>query len=517
MLQHISTNSSVHQKLYRFLFALVIIALFASYGDLGSKAYTLRPDDETRSIFVSTEGSDDSLGTFESPLKTIQRAIDLANPGTTVFIRGGIYYEKLEFNTEGSLLGGYITLRPYANETVTLDGSKTDGSDMIFVLGKSYIKILDITIANNVNTYSTGIHLRDGASHILISGIDMYNISTSNPLGSSERGEANPIISLSSYWDKPNKDITIIDNHIHDNHVGRSEAITITQNTDGFIIKNNLIHDISNIGIDVAGHYGHFHGNSSYNQARNGIISGNVIYNCHSSYGEGAASGIYVDGGRDVVVSDNTVYSNDYGISVSCESTGNFASNIIITDNTVYDNDKSGITVGGNEHIGKVINSKILGNVVFSNNKSEKSYHGELTINYTEDSIDILNNIFYQTSGIFTDTDMYSPVIQYRYNNPKINMDHNIYLYDTSSDNLVFWVGNDKVIGLNSFRKITGFDLGSVSSLPTFELSHHSKLYYTPNNYFVDLYKSLQTYMDRIDFSFMKRFLHRVITITPTG
>lgn len=516
MLKYFS-NSSLWHMLVRAVIVIALTTLLTSNFGLGSRTYALRPDDVAGSIFVSIDGSDESLGTLEKPFRTIQRAIDLAKPGTTVFIMGGTYYEKLEFNTEGSLLDGFITLRPYENEQVILDGSMTEGSDMIFILGKSYIKILDITIANNVNTYSTGIHMRDGASHIIISGIEMYNISTNNPLGSSGQGEANPIISLSSYRNKPNHDITIKDSHIHDNHVGRSEAITITQNTDGFVIINNLIHDISNIGIDIAGHYGHFHGDSSYNQARNGIISGNVIYNCHSSYGEGAASGIYVDGGRDVVISDNTVYSNDYGISASCESAGNYASNIIITDNTVYDNDKSGITVGGNELIGKVTNSKIIGNVIFSNNKSEKSYHGELTINYTEDSVDILSNIFYQTTGTYTDTDMYSPVIQYRYNNPNINMDNNIYLYDTSSDNLVFWVGNDKIIGLNSFRKITGFDLGSVSSLPTFELSHHSKLYYTPNNYFVDLYKSLQTYMDRIDFSFMKRFLHRVITITPTG
>lgn len=516
MLQ-IFSNSNFYNVLYKTLIVLIISALFASIGGFSSEIYALSPHDETGSIFVSENGSDESLGTFNKPFRTIQRALDMAKPGTTVYVRGGTYYEKLVLNTEGNLMEGYITLRPYMDESVTLDGSQTEGNDMILIINKSYIKILNIAIANNVNTYSVGVHLRDGASHILLSGLDIYNISTNIPLGSSEQGEANPIISLSSEWDKPNHDINIIGNHIHDNHLGRSEAVTITQNTDGFIIKNNVIHDISNIGIDVAGHYGHFHGDSSYNQARNGVISGNIVYNAHSSYGEGAASGIYVDGARDILISDNTVYSNDYGISVSCESSGNSASGIVISNNTVYDNDKSGITIGGNEQIGKVINSKLLSNVVFSNNQSEKSYHGQLTINYTEQSIDILNNIFYETGEPNISADLYSPVVQYRYINSNINMDHNIYLYDINSDSMIFYVGNDKIIGLNNFRKVTGFDINSISSLPTFELSHHSRLYYTPNNYFVDLYNNLHTYMNNIDFTFMKRFLHKFISVTPTG
>ncbi|MEZ5173944.1 MAG: hypothetical protein R2850_10690 [Bacteroidia bacterium] len=37
--------------------------------------------------------------------------------------------------------------------------------------------------------------------------------------------------------------------------MGNSEAITLTGNVTNFLIEDNHIHDITNIGIDVAGHY----------------------------------------------------------------------------------------------------------------------------------------------------------------------------------------------------------------------------------------------------------------------
>ena len=51
---------------------------------------------------------------------------------------------------------------------------------------------------------------------------------------------------------------------------------------DTWSVTNNLIHDNNNIGIDAIGFEGVFP-NSAYDQARNGEISGNIVYNITSN------------------------------------------------------------------------------------------------------------------------------------------------------------------------------------------------------------------------------------------
>jgi hypothetical protein len=41
--------------------------------------------------WVATGGDDANPGTLDQPLRTIQRAVDPAGPGTTIEIRGGSY------------------------------------------------------------------------------------------------------------------------------------------------------------------------------------------------------------------------------------------------------------------------------------------------------------------------------------------------------------------------------------------------------------------------------------------
>ncbi|GHH89060.1 DUF1565 domain-containing protein [Streptomyces capitiformicae] len=43
------------------------------------------------SLYVATNGDDANSGTMSALLRTIQRAVDLAQPGDTILIRGGSY------------------------------------------------------------------------------------------------------------------------------------------------------------------------------------------------------------------------------------------------------------------------------------------------------------------------------------------------------------------------------------------------------------------------------------------
>ena len=47
-----------------------------------------------KELFVAPTGSDEQAGTIEKPLATLMKAQDLAEPGDTVWIRGGTYKAK---------------------------------------------------------------------------------------------------------------------------------------------------------------------------------------------------------------------------------------------------------------------------------------------------------------------------------------------------------------------------------------------------------------------------------------
>lgn len=46
---------------------------------------------EEADYYVAVDGSDSNPGTIDQPFATLQQAIDLAEPGELVYVRGGIY------------------------------------------------------------------------------------------------------------------------------------------------------------------------------------------------------------------------------------------------------------------------------------------------------------------------------------------------------------------------------------------------------------------------------------------
>ncbi|WP_455931567.1 right-handed parallel beta-helix repeat-containing protein, partial [Priestia aryabhattai] len=80
-----------------------------------------------------------------------------------------------------------------------------------------------------------------------------------------------------------------------------------------------------------------------FDQAREGVISENSIYNV-SSYSnpayrhEYSAGGIYVDGGKEVVIEHNISSHNDLGIEIASEHHGKQTTNIQVVRNMIYEN-----------------------------------------------------------------------------------------------------------------------------------------------------------------------------------
>ncbi|HWE96270.1 MAG TPA: right-handed parallel beta-helix repeat-containing protein [Tepidisphaeraceae bacterium] len=72
--------------------------------------------------YVATNGSDGNAGTLSSPFSTIQHAANLAQPGDTVYVRGGVYHQSVTPPRSGTS-SLPITFTPYNNEGVTIDGA----------------------------------------------------------------------------------------------------------------------------------------------------------------------------------------------------------------------------------------------------------------------------------------------------------------------------------------------------------------------------------------------------------
>jgi hypothetical protein len=82
---------------------------------------------EGNTYFVSGSGSDSNLGTYNAPYATIEAATKRLDPGDTVMIRGGTYYDRVLQLTRGGTSDRPITVQSVPGEAVIVDhGFKTE-------------------------------------------------------------------------------------------------------------------------------------------------------------------------------------------------------------------------------------------------------------------------------------------------------------------------------------------------------------------------------------------------------
>ncbi|MQM25607.1 right-handed parallel beta-helix repeat-containing protein [Glycomyces albidus] len=103
--------------------AAVRIALAATLGLLAAVAAGSPSSAQSATLTVAVDGSDANPGTLAAPLQTLQRAVDLAEPGTVIQIRGGTYAPGTNIRIlEDGTQSQPITMRAYNGEHVVIDG-----------------------------------------------------------------------------------------------------------------------------------------------------------------------------------------------------------------------------------------------------------------------------------------------------------------------------------------------------------------------------------------------------------
>lgn len=116
------------------------IALAAVLGLLAAVALASPTSAQSRTLTVATNGDDANPGTVAAPLRTIQRAVDLAEPGTVIQIRGGVYNPSVNIRIEQSGTASQpITMRAYGGEHVVIDGEGMPSTPA--PVGESYPRI----------------------------------------------------------------------------------------------------------------------------------------------------------------------------------------------------------------------------------------------------------------------------------------------------------------------------------------------------------------------------------------
>ena len=361
--------------------------------------------------YVAPTGNDTNAGTLTAPFATLQHAAKIAVAGDTVLARQGTYNALLTPPHSGNATNGPITFASYPGELATIDGTKLaipgGQNGLVTLNGVSNVIIEGFQLRHYstssraqvpIGIFVTGAATGDQIINNHITAITTNAATTptqcgSNALGLAVYGNAAPA-SINA--------LVISGNEIDHLLTGCSETMSIDGNVDTYQVTSNVIHDNNNIGIDSIG-FEKVSPNPAYDQARNGVIRGNTVYNI-TSYGnpdygkQYAADGIYVDGGTNITIEQNTVTATDLGIELASEHLGHVTSNVTARNNLVYANNSTGISIGGyGKNRGGSQNITIVNNTLFGND-TKNTGSGEFQIQWNAAGNVFGNNIVYATA-----------------------------------------------------------------------------------------------------------------------
>ena len=227
---------------------------------------------------------------MNAPWRTIQHAADVATAGSTVNVSGGTYAERVTVNVSGNARDGYVTFRSHPGETAILDGGSLtpEGrSGMLVILNKSYVRIQGFEIRNyrtsDRRRTPMGISVMGAGSHIELLKNNVHHIEqTFSGRDTPGRGANGFGIAVYGTDGKtPITELVIDGNEVHHLQTGSSESLVVNGNVTNFRITHNVVHDNNNIGIDVIG-FERTAPDPAVDQARDGVVSGNLVYNITS-------------------------------------------------------------------------------------------------------------------------------------------------------------------------------------------------------------------------------------------
>jgi hypothetical protein len=419
------------------------------------------------SFYVSTTGNDSNPGTQAAPWRTIQHAADTVRAGSTVNVRGGVYEELVSIKASGNATDGYITFRSYPGESAVLDAGHLvpDGrSGILTIHDKSYVRIEGFEIRNfrtaEHRLTPLGISVMGAGSHLELLKNDVHHIEqTFNGRDGPGHGANGFGIAVYGTDAKtPISDLVIDGNEVHHLQTGSSESLVVNGNVTNFRITHNVVHDNNNIGIDVIG-FERTAPDPAVDQARDGVVSGNLVYNITSrgnpAYGnEQNSDGIYVDGGTRILIEQNVMHDVDFGIELASEHKDRATSYITARNNLIYHCHTAGVSIGGYApERGHTDHSTVVNNTLYENDTSETG-SGEFQMQWNMADNIFANNIVYAGPRCLITLNR----SQVEKQKLPVAIDHNLYYCASGSKASTWGESSTHVTGFDKYVESTGND-----------------------------------------------------------
>jgi hypothetical protein len=429
------------------------------------------------SFYVSTAGNDSNPGSEAAPWRTVQHAADAARAGSTVNVRGGVYEELVSINASGNASDGFITFRSYPGETAILDAEHFTPSERQAVLtihNQSYIRIEGFEIRNfhtaEHRLAPLGISVMGAGSHIELLKNNVHHIQQTFP-GRDKPGSGGNGFGIAVYGTDaktPITDLIIDGNEVHHLKTGSSESLVVNGNVTNFRITHNVVHDNNNIGIDVIG-FERTAPDPAVDQARDGLVSGNLVYNITSKgnpayRNDESSDGIYVDGGTRILIEQNIMHDVDFGIELASEHKDRATSYITARNNLIYHSHTAGVSIGGYApDRGHTDHCVVINNTLYENDTSSTG-SGEFQMQWNMAGNIFENNIVYAGPRCL----MTLNKSQVDKNSPPVVINHNLY-YCASGAKASTWAeASNTVTGFEKYVDVTGNDQHSHFSDPHF-------------------------------------------------
>jgi hypothetical protein len=238
-------------------------------------------------FYVSTTGSDSNPGTLTAPWRTIQKALNVLQPGQQALVRAGTYTQDLMMSRSGTATAP-ITVASYPGETVILHAASTSGDTYPVQITGAYFRLQGMVIENSLGTSAANVYLSGSANHIEL---------TKNEI---RYGQDQGV-----FADNTTSYLQFLGNRVHDNgrnHVSgqhQSHAFYVEGSHDLF--ANNLI-------------YNHPYGFGLQIYPANHdtvVVDNTVVASAHSSIVLGGSGGVY-----NITIRNNILYGDNWGVEM---------------------------------------------------------------------------------------------------------------------------------------------------------------------------------------------------------
>lgn len=322
-------------------------------------------------LYVSLSGNNANAGTQAAPFRTLTWAGVKAQPGDTIYVRGGVYNETVNVTSKGTAAAP-ISVQSYPGETAIYDGSGLNANVLFSVNETQYVTVsgFEVRNASNIavslwktkNTKFNGNTVHDARRNGIYAGYDSPGVSADVTI------EGNVVYNC------------VLENTAHAMQGGWASTVTINHterarvagnrvyNNDGEAIAVILSNHVTVTGNETFDNYsqGVFLDNARFNTVDGNLIysTGNTRYFRDGFPGMGIAVANewydYSNPSSDNTIINNIIINTRWGFLYGNFEAGGGLKNTTIANNTFYKSSQAMIEIWNDPHAGSVVENNIF-------------------------------------------------------------------------------------------------------------------------------------------------------------